>query len=156
MADEAAQMAEADTAAAKADGMAAAAQAIPMADEPLDPGTVNAVWALIGPAIERLTDGQMEPEPYADVEGPVDQVPPELGSKILALGGLAQSGIPALEPYSFDPIAAMKTNAGLQEASTAIERMSRDKAVLKAMKQGPPEPVADEPDDMGEEPETEE
>jgi hypothetical protein len=149
MMDQTDEMAARDTEQAKAAGMEAVAQAIPDADEPLEPEVVNTAWGIVGPAIERLSGDQIRPEPYAEVTEPQARVPPELGTKILAIGGLVKE-VPGLEGYDFDPVAALRTNDGLTEAALAIDEMSRDKAVLKALKQ--PIPAADA---GGEEPEPE-
>lgn len=131
--DEAEAMAADDTARAKQDGLMAASEAIPQADEPLKPSVINTAWQLVGPAIEAMTEGQLEAEPYMDVTEPADRVPPELGQKILAIGSLIRD-VPDLSAYAFDPIAALRTNAGLTEASALIDDMSRDKKALKALK----------------------
>lgn len=146
---EAERMAMDESAAASRDGMNAVAQTIPQADEPLTPAAVNAAWAIVGPALERLSAGQIVEEPYDDITSEVPSVPPQLGTKIAAIGALTQT-TPALADYKFDPIESMKTNDGLEEAAMIIDQMSRDKAVLKAMKQPKASAPADE--DQDEEP----
>jgi hypothetical protein len=142
-----AQLAEQDeqTKAARQGGLAGA---IPMAKEPLKPAMLNAVGQLLSSAVETLSGGQAPPVELESVQGPVDQVPPDLGAQILALGAFverAASKVPALEPYKFDPISSMETNAGLAELQGVIQGITSDRKVIGAL-QGPAPATEEEPE----------
>lgn len=115
------------------------AGAIPMADEPLDPGRLNAIADLLSRAIPALSGGQVPAPPFGEIPPGtrgVDQVPPDIGAAILALGQFVQDQ--GIEAYAFDPLEAMTSNAGLDEVSAILDGMASDKALVASMAQGGP------------------
>jgi hypothetical protein len=110
------------------------ALAIPEAAEPLLPENLNTLAQTIGPALERLTNGEYEGQAVPEFGQPQDAVPPELANDVIALGAMTTS-LPGLEQYQFDPTAMLATNDGLVEVSALIDAMSKDKDVLRAMRQ---------------------
>lgn len=125
------------------------AGSIPPADVPLPAARLNALGETIGRLIETLTGGQIPAPEFATATGKYNQVPPDLGAAILAIGQfVAERG---LEAYAFDPIASMTTPDGLMEVQQIVAGMLSDKELIGSMSQG--EPVDTEDEDMGEQPE---
>lgn len=121
---------------ARMQGREAIASAVPEPEEPLKESVVNALGELIGPAIERLTKGQMPAPPWTPVQGDQETVPMELAEPVMALGAMTQSlmdKLPEIADYAFDAPAMLTTNAGLTEVGSLIDSMSRDKALIKAL-----------------------
>jgi hypothetical protein len=145
--DEADQAAEADTAASAKAGMDAVSTAIPEAVEPLTPETLNTVRDLLLPAMDALTGGQLTPPEIPDFGADETSCPPVLAAPILGLAAMIASegkSKPALKGYAFDATELLTTNDGLMEAVMTLDEMSRDKAVLKALKVPPREEAEEE------------
>ena len=117
--------------------MAAHSEAIPMADEPLEAGNLNALADAVKGAISSISDGEIEPE-VAEVAEEQDKVPPDLGQLILGIGALVKeyAADPAFEKYQFDPIAEMKSNDGIVELAGMIDQLGRDGKAKKAFLKG--------------------
>src|SRR5688500_11375420 len=111
----------ADSAQAEAQGMERAAQAIPMAAEPLKGSLVNTLGQLVAVGIERITSGEVKRPTFAKVSGQVEQVPADIGSKVVTFAAMADklsARIPEFEAYLFDPMQELTTNDGLKRVGT--------------------------------------
>lgn len=126
---------DADIATARQAGIAAG---IPRAAEPLDAARVNTLGAMIGRTMQALSGGELELPKFGRVSGKLEAVPPDVGAALISVQQFLEqfSGqIPGLEPYLFDAVDAMSSNAGLDEAAAMVDGLGSDPAVLKAMQQ---------------------
>lgn len=126
---------EAQTAQAREGGLA---QMIPPAEEPLEESNLNALGATLAQAVPVLSGGQVPDVGIPEYAGAMEQVPIELAKALLAVAAFLQTQkVPGTEQYAFDPIAAMRSNAGLQDATHKIAALQEDGNVLGKLS-GPP------------------
>lgn len=131
------QMADADSDQAAADGEAALAGAIPEASEPLKGSVLMSMGELVNKGIARLTNGDVAARKLAPVEGQVDRVPPDIGSRVVMFATMVEQlkgEYPELEPYAFDPTELLASNAGCQEIGSIVDAASRDEDLVMALK----------------------
>ena len=136
-----------DSADAAAQAQAAVGASIPEADEPLKVSVVTSLAEILAPALDKLTNGEIQLQ-FQPVQADVPQLPADLGAPIIAVAEMVKKyapNMPALKGYIFDAPELMRTNAGLTEIATTVDEMSRDEAVLAALK-GPPPGQEGEPD----------
>lgn len=136
--DEPARMAAQVTADDAAAGEEMASAATPMATEPIVPGTIDTLSAVLPRAIERLTGGQIPADSVQipPVEGDMEKLPPAAAKHLLAVAGMVKAfaqRIPGLEQYAIEPEQELTTNDGIVQAAFKVDKLSKDSKLVKQL-----------------------
>lgn len=123
----------------------ATANAAPPADEPLQASRLNTIASAIANAVETVSEDQVDAPDIAQVSGPQEIVPADIFQSIAGIATFIDSLGEVAAAHKYDPLEAVRTNAGLSEAEGKIIAFGKDKAVKKAVLSPEAPPGAEAP-----------
>ena len=112
-------------------------QALPPAEESLDPQLLGEVADQLRMAVGAITGGQVKLPPWEPGDEPTDEVPVELGKYVAGTRGLLdvakEQGVTAAATYDDVNPGMLTTNKGLQGLSELLAGLAADRAVAEGI-----------------------